>query len=126
VVGPAAMQNAEAEIVKAQAAGVDDARMGEVYGRFDPVAINPPYNRKALALQYALRVQKQEKPAEAIKYFKLVPDDDKRLLQARYFQMIATKQVLDSLKPSDPQRGAMLASIQTLADDVNKLAADAI
>ena len=105
---PIAMQNAEADIVKAQKSG-DDARLGEVRDRFLPLAINPPYNRKTLAMEYAYRLLKQGKSAEAVKYFQQVPDDDKRLLAARFYQMIATKQVLDSLKPDDPQRATMLA-----------------
>ena len=120
---PIAMQNAEANIVKAKKSGLDDARLGAAYDRFLPLAINPPYNRKALAMEYAYRLLKEDKPKEALNYFEQVPADDKRLLAARFYQMLATKQVLDSLKPNDPQRTTMLASIQKLANDVNALAA---
>jgi hypothetical protein len=120
---PIAMQNAEANIVKAKKSGGEDSRLGAAYDRFLPLAINSPYNRKALAMEYAYRLLKEEKPKEAINYFEQVPADDKRLLAARFYQMLATKQVLDSLKPNDPQRATMLASIQKLADDVNTLAA---
>jgi hypothetical protein len=119
---PIAMQNAEAGIVKAKQSHVDDARLGAAYDRFLPLAINAPYNRKQLAMEYAYRLLKENKPQQAIDYFRQVPPDDKRLLAARFYQMIATKQLFDSLKPGDPQRASALASIQKLADDVNSLA----
>jgi hypothetical protein len=77
-------------------------------------------------LEYARRLQLQNKPEEAIKYFEQVPADDPRQLATRYYEMTATKQVLDSLKSNDPKRPALLTSIQKLADDVNKLAGDAM
>ena len=56
-------------------------------------------------MEYAYRLLKENKPQQAINYFQQIPADEKRLLAARFYQMIATKQVLDSLKPTDPQRG---------------------
>jgi hypothetical protein len=120
---PVAMQNAEAGIVKAKKTGVEDARLGEAYDRFLPLAIAPPYNRSALALEYARRLQLQGKPANAIKYFQQVPPDDKRQLARNYYQMIATKQLLDQLAPSDANRKPLARDIQSLADQVNTLAA---
>ena len=120
---PVAMQNAEAGIIKAKKAGVEDARLGEAYDRFLPLAIAAPYNRKALSLEYARRLQLQGKPAEAIKYFEQVPEDDKRQLAKKYYQMIATKQLLDQLPANDAQRKTLARDIQSLADQVNTLAA---
>ena len=67
-------------------------------------------------MEYAYRLLKEDKPKEALNYFEQVPADDKRLLATRFYQMLATKQVLDSLKPNDPQRKTLLASIQKLAN----------
>jgi hypothetical protein len=120
-----AMQNAEAEIVKAKKTQADDSRLGEAYDRFLPLAINPPYNRKALALEYGERLERQGKAKEALQYLAEVPADDKRVLSAKFYQMIAAKQVLDQLPPGDAQRAALLLQIQSLADAVNKLAAEA-
>jgi hypothetical protein len=84
------------------------------------MAINPPFGHLNLAYEYAKRLVIQNKPVEAIKYFQLVPADDKRILFAHYYQTIALKAELDTLKSDDPQQSDLLVQIQDLADEVRK------
>ena len=106
------MQNAEAAIVNAKKTGVEDAQLGQAYDRFLPIAIAPPYNRKALALEYARRLQLQDKPKRGAESFDEVPQDDKRI--AALHQMIASKQVLDALPPNDPAQVKCWATFKSL------------
>ncbi|MBV8781656.1 MAG: hypothetical protein JO353_09680, partial [Phycisphaerae bacterium] len=114
------LNNAEATVGKLRADPnmIDDAQTVKAYERLLPLAINPPFNQTDLAYEYARRLLKQNKPADALKYFALVPPNDPRILFARYFQTIAMKAQLDTLKADDPQRTAMLTQLQSLADQV--------
>jgi hypothetical protein len=100
----------------------NDEQVRRVYERFLKTAIDAPFNRKQFAFEYARQLQLLNRFADAIHYYEQVPPDDKRLLAARFFQMIASKQLLDTLPPSDPQRGPLMSSIQTLAAEVTKAA----
>jgi hypothetical protein len=92
----------------------------KAYERLLPLAIDAPFNHVNLAYEYAKRLVKQNKPAEAVRYFQLVPPDDKRILFAHYYETIALKGELDTLKADDPQRSGLLVQIQDLADEVRK------
>jgi hypothetical protein len=117
-----AINNAEATV--GQIRGDDNLRDTpegvKAYERLLPLAINPPFNHYNLAYEYAKRLVKQDKPVEAVKYFKLVPADDKRILFAHYYETIALKGELDTLKADDPQRSSLLVQIQDLADQVRQ------
>jgi hypothetical protein len=90
------------------------------YERLLPLAIDPPFNHLSLAYEYAKRLVKQNHPVEAIKYFKLVPPDDKRILFSHYYETIALKGELDTLNSNDPRRSDILVQIQDLAKDVKE------
>jgi hypothetical protein len=132
---PSAGRNAELAINNAEAtvgAIRDDENLRDTpdgvkaYERLLPLAIDAPFNHVNLAYEYAKRLLKQNRPAEAAKYFQLVPADDKRILFAHYYQTIALKSELDTLKADDPQRSDLLVQIQDLADQVRKGAEAAI
>ncbi|MBC8105560.1 MAG: hypothetical protein H7Z14_03130 [Anaerolineae bacterium] len=113
-----ALDNAQALLGQLRRDKPEDEKVGALYERFLPVAIKLPFNRRQFAYEYARRLQLQNKPKEAIEFFRLVPDDDKRALAAHFFQTVALQQQLDELPPGDPNRAALVSEIQTLADQV--------
>jgi hypothetical protein len=117
-----AINNAEATVgaLRADENERDTPEAIKAYERLLPLAINPPFNHLNLAYEYAKRLVKQNHPVEAVKYFELVPADDKRILFSHYYETIALKGELDTLKSDDPQRSALLVQIQDLADQVRK------
>jgi len=121
-----ALDNAQSLIGQLRKDKPDDPQIVALYERFLPIAINPPYNRKQFAYEYARRLQLQNKPAEAMRYFEMVPADDKRALAAHFFLTIALQQQLDSMKPNDPARPQLVQQVQSLANDVNSRMSQAL
>jgi hypothetical protein len=119
----AALDNAQNLIGRLRKANADDPATASAYERFLALASAPPFNRKQFAFEYGRRLQLLGKFNEAIDQYKQVPPDDKRQLATRFFQMIATKQLVDQLPAKAPQRGALLSDLQTLADQVTQAAA---
>ncbi|CAN5390680.1 hypothetical protein BH09PLA1_BH09PLA1_12720 [soil metagenome] len=113
-----ALDNAQALLGQLRRDKPDDPKVGELYERFLPLAIKPPFNRKQFAYEFARRLQLQGKPREAVEYFRLVPNDEKRAMAAHFFQTVALQQQLDELPPGDAARPALVAEIQSLADQV--------
>jgi hypothetical protein len=121
-----ALDNAQAIIGPLRAGPrADEPEVVKAYERFLPVAINPPFDRKQFAFEHARRLQLNGSAAEAMKYFRLVPSGDPRLLDARFFEVVARKQQLDDL-PAGVDRAPLLGEIQRLADEVSRAAADAV
>jgi hypothetical protein len=103
----------------------DEPEVVAIYEQFLPLAVNAPFGRTQFAFEYARRLQQSGDPAEAIRYFAIVPPTDARALDARYFELVARKQQLDDLATST-DRAAVLSEIQRLADEVNRAAAEAL
>ena len=95
-----------------------DPAVTGAYERFLPIAIAAPFNRPEFAFEYAMRLQLNGKPGEAVQYFRLVPENDARALRARFQELVALAGSLDELQAGSPQRTQALADIQTLADQV--------
>lgn len=115
-----AFENALAGIGALLRSQPGDAAVGRVYERFLPIAIAAPYNRSDFAFEFAVRLQKLGQFDQAIEYYKLVPADNPRSLDARFLQCVATKQVLDQTAIDSPDRPKRLKEIQTLADQVKQ------
>jgi hypothetical protein len=117
-----AINNAESTVgaIRADESLRDTPDGVKAYERLLPLAINPPFNHLTLAYEYAKRLVKQNHPAEAVRYFHLVPPDDKRLLFAHYYETIALKSELDTMKSTDPRRADILVQIQNLAGQVRQ------
>ena len=116
------INNAEATVgaIRADENERDKPDAVKAYERLLPLAINPPFGHVNLAYEYAKRLLKQNHPVESVKYFELVPADDKRLLASHYYETIALKGELDTLKPRDANRSSLLVKIQNLADEVRQ------
>jgi hypothetical protein len=101
-----------------------DEATSALYQRVLPIAIGPPFNRKELAFEYARQLQQRGKYGDAISYYRQVPSDDPRVVSARFYEMLALKQELDTDKGATPPalRGEMVADIRKLADDVTAAA----
>jgi len=102
-----------------EATATDPATMA-AYARVLPVAINPPFNRKEFAYEYARQLQTGNKPAEALKFFRMVPQTDKRYANARYYEMVALQQRLDEEKLPPAERQQVTAEVLRMVDDVSK------
>ncbi|HEY7090923.1 MAG TPA: hypothetical protein VH518_22695, partial [Tepidisphaeraceae bacterium] len=120
-----ALDNAQALIgeLRGNADTREDPAVLRAYEKFLPIAIAEPFNRKEFAFEYARRLQLNGKAKDAIAYYHMVPADDKRALDARFLELVALKQRIDDEPSNTPDRAQVLAQIQTLADEVNKQAA---
>jgi TolA-binding protein len=110
---------------KDRAGGEPDPDTRKLYDRFLPLAINPPYNRKQFAFQYAALLQAEHKFKEAVEDFKLVPASDQKYPQAQYLEMLALTQELgDSSLTGEPRR-QVVTDILNLTGEIEKLPATA-
>lgn len=123
-----ALDNAQAIIGELRNAPAtrDDTAVTRLYERYLPLAVSPPFNRKQFAFEYARRLQLNGEAEKAIEYYRQVPSDDKRLLQAAFLELVATKQLLDDAPLDAARRPQVLADIQKLADRVNSAVDQAI
>jgi hypothetical protein len=120
----AALEQCEAVIGKLRQAHAEDADVVGLLERFLPVAINPPFNEKRFAFQYAVRLQALKRFKEAVAYYRQVPPGD-RTLYAKFGEMVALRAMLGQMKPDAPERAQTMAEIQSAADEVNKMASQA-
>lgn len=98
----------------------DDPAVAALYDRFLPVAIAPPFNKTQLAFFYAQRLRLQNKPQEAIKYFQMVPKNDRNYAGAQYYTMQATQDLLDNPKLTETQRAILAADLVRQAEAVRQ------
>ena len=119
-----ALDNAQALIGQLRQQQRDDPAVVELYERFLPLAIAPPFARTQFAFEWARRLQLNGKPAEAVAFYRMVPANDKRSLDARYFELVALTQRLDDAPANE--RPAILADVQRLADEVSRGANEAL
>ncbi len=120
-----ALERARSLIGELRESSPKDPQVLRVQDRFLPIAINPPFNKREFALQYASDLVSQGKWAEAIKYYHMVPadEDPARVLTARYGEMVAIKNELeDDSNLSDQQRQALVNQIQSMSGAVQALA----
>jgi hypothetical protein len=113
-----------------------DKAVADVWTRFLPVAIGKPFNRAALAFDYAERLRAEQKYQEAADYYGRVPKDDPRHVSAAYQRMLAlysllTQSVKQGAEPAHwavqgEQRQALAAEVLRAAEQAKKLAADAL
>ena len=85
----------------------DDPRVVDLYDKFLPTAINPPFNRTALAYFYAQRLRLEKNPREAIRYFRTVARSDKNYPSAQYFAMRCLQEMLDDPQLPPSQRATL-------------------
>ncbi|HXE54909.1 MAG TPA: hypothetical protein VN541_17945, partial [Tepidisphaeraceae bacterium] len=82
----------------------EDPQVSALYDRFLPIAIAPPFDKKSLAFLYAQRLRLENKPEQAIKYFRMVPAGDKSYSSAQFYLMISLQDMLANPKLPAPQR----------------------
>ncbi|HEY1628959.1 MAG TPA: hypothetical protein VGF52_03815, partial [Tepidisphaeraceae bacterium] len=68
--------------------------------------------------EYARRMLANGNSAGAVKYFQVVPKNDKRFFDAQFFELVAMKQQIDDAPADSPQRAETLARIQAVAEQV--------
>jgi hypothetical protein len=98
-----------------------DAAVTSAYERFLPIAIAAPFNRVEFAFEYAARLQLNGKPKDAVDYFRLVPDNDKRAPEARYRELVANKQQLDEQSAGGAERTQAVNELMKMAQRVTEL-----
>jgi hypothetical protein len=123
---PAAMSEAQRLIGAMRARHADDPDVQAAYRRFLPIAIDPPFSQTVFAFEYGRLLQSDGKLAQAIDAYQKVPPTDHRALLANYYQMLASAELLSQMRPDDPQRIALGASVQRLADAISPQAQAAL
>jgi hypothetical protein len=120
-----AMERARSIIAQLRKSSPDDPQVQRLEDRFLPIAVNPPFNRREFALQYAASLFAQSQWTQAIRYYRMVSDTEppSRLLVARYGEMVALKNLLEQTPHLDPaKKQRWIDAIQSLAQTVNSLA----
>ena len=110
----------------AVARNAPDPAEAKRYDRFLPLAVNPPYNQKQIALDYADLLRNQGKYDEALKYYESVPPTDKRYAAAQFRTLLALYTALGdaAAKPASTEAAKSMATrLQTVAAGVDKAAA---
>jgi tetratricopeptide (TPR) repeat protein len=98
--------------------------VSNLYDRFLPVAINPPFSRKELAFLYGQRLRLQNKPQEAIKALQMVPKQDKNYASAQYATMQALQDLLAIPKLPESQRMAIAGELVKQTQQVRNVYGD--
>jgi hypothetical protein len=110
-----ALDAAQSIIGQLRKASPDDPDVAKLYERFLPIAIAPPFSRTQFAFEYAARLQRLGKYADAARYFEMVPNTDPRALEAKFFRMLALKQQLDEHGGTAGERADLLGLSQDVA-----------
>ena len=122
-----AMQHAGAIVFKLHREAVarqqpDPAEVA-LYDRFLPLAVNPPFNQKQIAIDYANLLRSQGKFDEALTYYAAVPPADARYTSARFFTLLTLYGKLGEGKMPDGDRKQLADRLQQVAGEVAKSAA---
>jgi hypothetical protein len=115
-----AMDRAGYLIFTAKKTDSENVKLGPLYDKFLPTAIQAPFNHTDLAYAYGKRLRLVNKYAEAVQFFNMVPKDDANYLNSRYFSMLSLKDLLDT-KLADAVRAKTVKDIQQTADEVKSL-----
>jgi hypothetical protein len=133
-----AFNNAGALIVMDLRRGPDKGskEVVDVWTRFLPIAIGPPFNRTGLAFDLAERRRAEQKYKEAADFYGRVPANDPRYVSAKYLQMVSLYSLLMQSAPGDKggsqwavqgeQRKQLAAEVLRLAEEAKKLAQGAM
>ena len=92
----------------------------DLYARFLPIAINPPYNHKDLAYAYAEQLRALKRLPEALKFLRMVPKEDQFYPSAQYKQMLVLSDLLDT-KQDPAQHKQTVADLTQVAEAVRKV-----
>ena len=121
-----ALDNAQSLIGQLRQQRRDDPAVVALYERFLPLAVAPPFGRTQFAFEWARRLQLNGRYADAVVYYRMVPDSDRRALNARYFELVALAQRLQDDPSLGSERATILADVQRLADEVTRAATEAV
>lgn len=133
-----AFDNAAAAVARLKKDRPDDRATSEAYLRFLAVATSPPFNRDEYAFEYARvllernisymqaayndaqRAQMLDGARKAASLFAKVTDE-KKVLHARYFEMLAWNQAIDLMAANSAELGQCIQKTQSLAAEVNRI-----
>jgi hypothetical protein len=119
------LENAGVLTFELRKSSPDDAQVVALYDQFLPVAINPPFNKVQLAYYYADRLQRASKPAEAIKYYRLVAKSDRNYNSAQFHMMQAMQDQLDEPKLVPAVRTLLIKDLMAQTEKVRESYKDA-
>jgi hypothetical protein len=92
----------------------------DLYAKFLPIAIGPPFNHKELAYAYGEHLRGLKNLAEAMKFYRLVPPTDRFFASAQYKIMLVLGDMLDT-KQDPAAHKQTVAELMTAAEEVKKL-----
>ncbi len=115
-----ALNNALGDIARLKKANPQDADADKMLDRILAAGVDQ-LKRNDLAFDYARRLQRDDKFADAVRVYRLVPAADSRSALARFFLMVTLKQQMDAT-PDKAQKAAMSAEILKLTDEISAAA----
>lgn len=89
----------------------------DLYSKFLPIAIDPPYNHLDLAYAWAEQLRQLQHFPEALKYYRLVPANSPFYRKAAYKTMLVLDEMLDA-KLDKAERDRVLAELIKSAERV--------
>lgn len=102
-----------------------DPGVRKLYERALEVAANPPFNRKEAFYPYANWLRVMGSPEKAITYYRKIPKGDKLEFNARYYELVCTKTLLDQTK--DPAlRNQRMRDLSAMINQIIPLAQAAV
>ena len=116
----AALQDAGRLTFELRKTSPDDPKVVDLFDRFLPVAINPPFNKTSLAFYYGQRLRLKNQPQEALKYFRAVPKSDRNFASAQYDAMQCLQDLLENPTLPDSQRIVLSADLERQAEQVKQ------
>ncbi|QOV87289.1 hypothetical protein [Humisphaera borealis] len=102
-----------------------DPAVRKLYERALDVAANPPFNRKEAFYPYANWLRVMGSPDKAISFYRKIPKGDKLEFNARYYEMVCTKMLLDQTKDA-ALRSQRMRDLSTMINQIIPLAQAAI
>lgn len=102
-----------------------DPETRQLYDRFLPLAINPPFNRKQFAFAYGALLLGESKFKDAAQYFEQVAPTDQEYAHSRYMELLSLYQELSDKSLVGDARQAAVTQILDLTRTIDSLLASA-
>ncbi len=120
----AAFEGAGYLISKLRSENPEDVAVGRAYDRWLKAGVSAPFNKKELVYPYARRLQLTGQYAEAARWYGEVPETDPQASLARFYRLVALKQVMDEQSAAQPGGAAQPEAARlAAADEILALAA---
>ncbi|MFT3785082.1 MAG: hypothetical protein QM770_02815 [Tepidisphaeraceae bacterium] len=116
-----ALDNAQLLVAALRKQDRTNAGVVAAYERLLPTALAKPFERNQFAFLWAYHLQYTlQKPADAVAFYRLVPNTDANYDASQYFMLVALAAQLDTLKAGNTSAEPIVVEMNRLSDVVLK------